>query len=97
MIILVFFHYRGRSKVSQVCVVCIYGTCYTYLSASKKMVYMRHRRFLVKKHRYRAAMMNKYFDNQEEPQLDKPKRMRYGQKVFDMVKGIDIEFGKKKK
>ena len=22
--------------------------------------------------------------------------MRYGQKVFDMVKGIDIEFGKKK-
>ena len=23
--------------------------------------------------------------------------MRYGQKVFDMVKGIDIEFGKKKK
>ena len=28
---------------------CIDGTCYTYLNASKKMVYMRHRRFLVKK------------------------------------------------
>jgi hypothetical protein len=42
-------------------------------------------------------MMNKYFDNQEEPQLDKPKSMRYGQKVFDMVKGIDVKFGKKKK
>jgi len=42
-------------------------------------------------------MMNKYFDNQEEPKTDEPKRMRYGQKVFDMVKGIDVEFGKKKK
>ena len=41
--------------------------------------------------------MNKYFDNQEEPKTDEPKRMRYGQKVFDMVKGIDVEFGKKKK
>jgi len=60
------------------------------------MVYMRHRGFLVKKHRYRAAMMNKYFDNQDEPETDEPKRTRYGQKVFDMVKGIDIEFGNKK-
>ena len=42
-------------------------------------------------------MMNKYFDNQEEPETDEPKRMRYGQKVFDIVKGIDIEFRKKKK
>ena len=41
--------------------------------------------------------MNKYFDNQDEPQLDEPERTRYGQKVFDMVKGIDIEFRKKKK
>ena len=41
--------------------------------------------------------MNKYFDNQEEPKTDKPERTRYGQKVFDMVKGIDIEFRKKKK
>jgi hypothetical protein len=42
-------------------------------------------------------MLNKYFDNQEEPQLDEPKRTRYGQKVFDLVKGIDVEFKKKKK
>ena len=40
--------------------------------------------------------MNKYFDNQEEPQLDELERMRYGQKVFHMVKGIDVEFKKKK-
>jgi hypothetical protein len=42
-------------------------------------------------------MLNKYFDNQEEPQLDEPKRTRYGQKVFDLVKGIDVEFEKRRK
>ena len=31
------------------CVVCIDGTYYTYLTGSKKLVYMRHRRFLSKK------------------------------------------------
>jgi hypothetical protein len=41
--------------------------------------------------------MNKYFDNQDEPQLDEPERTSYRQKVFDMVKGIDVEFRKKKK
>jgi len=92
-----FFSLSGQIKGKSGCVVCIDGTCYTYLNASKKMVYMRHRRFLIKKHRYRAAMMNKYFDDENEPQIDEPKRTRYGQKVFDMVQGIDIEFGKKKK
>jgi hypothetical protein len=61
------------------------------------MVHMRHRRFLVRKHRYRTTTMNKYFDNKEEPQIDEPKKTRYGQKVFDMVKGIDVKFRKKKK
>jgi hypothetical protein len=61
------------------------------------MVYMRHRGFLVRKHRYRTTTTNKYFDNKEEPQIDEPKKTRYGQKVFDMVKGIDVKFRKKKK
>ena len=52
------FSLSGQIKGKSGCVVCIDGTCYTYLSASKKMVYMRHRRFLIKKHRYRAATMN---------------------------------------
>jgi hypothetical protein len=78
------------------CVVCIDGTCYTYLSASKKLVYMRHRRFLGKKHRYRDPSMNQFFDNQAEPQTDEPEKTSFGRKVFDMVKGINIEFGKKK-
>ena len=41
--------------------------------------------------------MKKYFDNQDEPETDETKRTRYEQKVFGMVKGIDIELGKKKK
>ena len=76
------FSLSRQIKGNPGCVVCIDGTCYTYLSASKKMVYMRHRRFLIKKHRYQVATMNKYFDNQEESETDEPKRMRYGQKVF---------------
>ena len=91
------FSLSGQIKGKSSCVVCIDGTYYTYLSASKKMVYMRHRQFLIKKHRYRAATMNKYFDNQDEPQLDEPKRTSCRQKVFSMVKGIDVEFRKKKK
>jgi hypothetical protein len=58
---------------------------------------MRHRRFLDKKHRRRHPSMNQYFDNQAEPQIDEPRKTSYGQKVFDMVKSINIEFGKKKK
>ena len=77
--------------------VCIDGTCYTYLNGSKKLVYMRHRRFLNKKHRYRQPSMNQFFDNKPEPQTDEPEKMSYGQKVFNMVNGINVEFGKKKK
>ena len=72
------FSLSGQIKGKSGCVVCIDGTCYTYLNASKKMVYMRHRRFLIKKHRYRAATMNTYFDNQDEPQINEPERTRYG-------------------
>ena len=57
------FSLSGQIKGKLGYVVCIDGTCYTYLSASKKMVYTRHRQFLSKKHRYQVAMMNKYFDN----------------------------------
>ena len=41
--------------------------------------------------------MNQFFDKEDEPQTDKPEKTSYGQKVFEMVKGINIEFGKKKK
>ena len=41
--------------------------------------------------------MNQFFDNKPEPQTDEPEKMSYGQKVFNMVNGINVEFGKKKK
>jgi hypothetical protein len=38
------------------------------------------------------------FDELEvEPQVHEPVKTSYGQKVFDMVKGINVEFRKKKK
>jgi hypothetical protein len=37
------FSLSGQIKGKTGCIVCIDGTCYTYLSASKKMVYMRHK------------------------------------------------------
>ena len=42
------FSLSAQIKGKSGCVVCIDGTCYTYLSASKKLVYKRHRRFLDK-------------------------------------------------
>jgi hypothetical protein len=48
------------------------------------------------KHKYRKDTMNKYFDNQAEPQLDEPEWTRYGEKVFGMVKDMEVKFGKKK-
>jgi hypothetical protein len=91
------FSLSGQIKGKTDYVVCIDGTCYTYLSASKKLVYMRHRRFLPTKHRYRHPSMKLYFDNDEEPKTDELERTGYGQNVFYMVKGINVEFGKKKK
>jgi hypothetical protein len=53
--------------------------------------------FLVREHRYRTTTMNKYLDNKDKLQIDKLEKTRYGQKVFDMANGIEVEFGKKKK
>jgi len=61
------FSLSGQIKGKTGCIVCIDGTCYTYLQGSHKMVYMRHRRFLVKKHRYRRSVMNQFFADEEEP------------------------------
>ena len=47
------FTLSGQFKGKVGCVVCIDGTHYVSLNASKKIVYMRHRRFLSKGHRYR--------------------------------------------
>lgn len=41
--------------------------------------------------------MKKYFDNQDEPQLEESAQTRWGPKAYDIVKDMDqVEFGKKK-
>jgi len=52
------FALSGQIKGKSGCVVCIDGTCYTYLSGSNKLVYMRHMRFLSRKHMYQHPSMN---------------------------------------
>ena len=46
------FTLSGQFKGKLDCVVCIDGTAHVYLTASKKIAYMRHRRFLSKEHMY---------------------------------------------
>jgi len=52
--------------------VCIDGTHYVSLNASKKIVYMRHRCFLSKGHKYHLKNMDKYFHYNDERNLDAP-------------------------
>jgi hypothetical protein len=55
----------GQTKgKSGACPVCVDGTASVYLPSSRKLVYMRHRRFLPRKHKYRKTKM--HFDNTVE-------------------------------
>jgi hypothetical protein len=52
---------KGKSDA---CPVCVDGNASVYLPSSRKLVYMRHRQFLPKKHKYRKMKM--HFDNTVE-------------------------------
>jgi hypothetical protein len=58
------FSLSGQVKGKQGCAVCLDETASVYLSYSQKVVYTRHRRFLLRTHRYRN--MKKHFDNTVE-------------------------------
>ena len=62
-----------------------------YLSSSSKVVYMRHRRFLSVKHKYRK--LKECFDNTHEK--DSAPIKCSGKLVFELVKNIKVVFGKK--
>ena len=91
------FTLSGQFKGKLGCVVCIDGTAYVSLTATKKIVYMRHRRFLSKGHRYRQKKMDKYFDNNSELQTTAPSGNSKGQRVFSIVSKLKFVFGKKTK
>jgi hypothetical protein len=48
------------------CLVCLDGTTWVYLDASKKTVYLRYRRFLKTNHKYHSKMCFRYYDNTSE-------------------------------
>jgi hypothetical protein len=80
----------GQTKGKSGCPVCMDGTTSIYLPSSKKLVFMRYRRFLERKHKYRK--MKRHFDNTVE-KYSAPKW--YTRKLlFEMVKNIQVVYGK---
>ena len=68
-----------------------------FLAASNKLVYMRHRRFLLRGHKYQLKRMDKYFDNRDESKSTAPSGKSAGKRVFLIVSKITFVFGKKTK
>ncbi|XP_040378937.1 uncharacterized protein LOC121054146 [Oryza brachyantha] len=75
------------------CLICLDKTSYKYLTSSMKTVYMRHRRFLPQKHKYRK--MERLFDNIVEN--DTALETRSGTYVYEITKKIKVVYGKGKK
>jgi hypothetical protein len=92
-----FFTLSGQFKGKVGCVVCIDRIAYMSLTASKKIVYMRHRRFLSKGHRYGQIKIDKYFDNNVELQSTAPLGNSKDKRVFNIVSKLKFVFGKKTK
>jgi hypothetical protein len=85
------FTVSGRTKgKSGASLVCINGTASVYLPSSKKLVYMRHQWFLLRKHKYRK--MKSHFDNTVKK--DSSLKQNTGKLVFEIVKNIEVVFGK---
>ncbi|WVZ81667.1 hypothetical protein U9M48_029020 [Paspalum notatum var. saurae] len=76
------------------CLSCLDATTSEYLDGSKKVVYTKYRRFLVEGHRYRRKQFNNHFDGKDE-KGSVPRRRHDSKHVFDMVKKINIVYGKK--
>jgi hypothetical protein len=76
------------------CLVCLDGTIWEFLDASKKIVYLRHRCFLKTTHKYRNKLFLRFYDNtlETEPPLE---RRHNGEHVYKMVKNICVVYRKK--
>jgi hypothetical protein len=55
------FTVSGQTKGKSGCHVCMDGTASVYLPSSRKLVFMRHRWFLERKHKYHKK--KRHFDN----------------------------------
>jgi hypothetical protein len=70
-------------------------TKWVFLDGSKKVVYIRNRRFLKIGHKYRSKVYLRYYGNIPENEPP-PERRHNGEHVYKMVKNIRIIYGKKK-
>jgi hypothetical protein len=84
------FTVSGQIKGKSGCPICMDETASVYLPSSKKLVFMRQQRFLERKHKYRK--MKRHFNNTVEKD-SAPKRYT-GKLLFEMVKNIQVVFGK---
>jgi hypothetical protein len=91
------FTLSGQFNGKVGCVVCIDETAYMSLTASKMIVYMRHRRFLSKGHRHRQKKMDKYFDNNVKLQSIAPLDNSKDKRVFNIVNKLKFDFRKNTK
>jgi hypothetical protein len=85
------FTVSRQTKGKSGCPVCVDRTALIYLPSSRKLVFMRHLRFLERKHKYRK--MKRHFDNtvKKDSALK-----RYTKKLlFEMVRNIQVVFGKR--
>ena len=88
------FTLSGQIKGKTGCLVCLDGTTWVYLDASKKIVYLRNRRFLKTSHKYRSKLFFRFYDN--TPEIEPPPERRHnGEHVYRMVKNIHVIYGKK--
>jgi hypothetical protein len=80
----------GQVKGKIRCVICVDQTESIYLPSSSKLVYMWHHRFLPHEHKYRQwrSSFDGTIENGEAP------KHRDGKFVFEMVKNINVIFGK---
>jgi hypothetical protein len=84
------FTVSEQTKGKSGCLVCVDGTASVYLPSSRKLVFMRHRRFLERKYKYRK--MKRHFDNTVEK--DSVPKWYTEKLLFEMVKSIQVVFGK---
>jgi hypothetical protein len=80
----------GQDKGKTGRTICVDQIELIYLPSTNKLVYMRHRRFLPHKYKYRQwrTRFNGTTKNEEAP------KHRDGKFVFEMIKNINVVFGK---
>ena len=91
------FSLSGQIKGKTGCLVCLDDTSFLFLEGSRKIIYVRYRRWLVEGHRYRRKKFYRCFDCNAELR-SAPIRRKDSKHIFDMAKALKgVRYGKKVK